>query len=227
MNGVTYVINSHNGKLSNDNSVDATYVSMKSSCPKSCAIKGECYAKQGFCNYTATRLDNETNVSALEIARFEAKAIDEIEKPNKYLRLHVMGDSRTIKGSCLINSAVKRWISRGGEICWSYTHCWQNIPRSIWNNVSMLASIDSIDQIDQARKQGYVPALVVPEHLNAKPYMLNGVKWIPCPSQIKGIHCSECKLCFKANLLFENNNGIAFAAHGIKKNFIKKRLKVI
>jgi hypothetical protein len=132
-------------------------------------------------------------------------------------------------GTKLINNAVGRWKKRGGGSAWSYTHAWKNIPRSEWFNVSILASVASVDEVAEARKQGYAPAIVVPEHSSDKAYLLPGsdVKWIPCPAQTREVGCSDCRLCFNANRLFNTNMGIAFAAHGIRKNEIKRHLTVI
>ena len=235
MNGAIYVEGSKNSKLSKSEPVDSTYVSIHASCPKSCALMIEgCYGKTSFTGIVNSRLNKEAiKSSALDTARAEAFAIDESYKggevPGRSMRLHVIGDSRTVAGTKLINSAVKRWKKRGGNIVWAYTHSWQNISRDRWNQVSMLASIDSIDQVSLARENGYAPAIVVSEHKSDKVYLLDGsdVKWIPCPAQTRDVACLDCKLCFNADRLFEDNFGIAFAAHGVQKNKIKKRLNVI
>jgi hypothetical protein len=231
MNGVIYVKNSKNSKLFSSNvRVDSTYLSTKS-CPRSCLLKQNgCYAENSYLGIINKRLNNESShLSMLDLAKIEAKYIDLSYKEipeNTYLRLHVCGDSRTINGSRLINKAVGRWLKRGGKAVFSYTHCWDHITRDIWNNVSMLASIDSIDQVKHARQNGYAPAIIVANHIDKKSYYISGsdIKWIPCPSQTHHIKCGNCKLCFNADRLFNNNMGIAFEAHGIKKNYIKNRL---
>ncbi len=235
MNGAIYVEGSKNSKLSKSEPVDSTYVSIQASCPKSCALMSEgCYGKTSFTGIVNSRLNKEAvSVSALDAARAEAFAIDESynggEVPGRSLRLHVIGDSRTVAGTKLINSAIKRWRMRGGNICWAYTHSWHNVSRDTWNQVSILASVDSVDQVDAAREQGYAPAIVVSEHKSDKTYLLDGsdVKWIPCPSQTRDVACLDCALCFNADRLFKDNFGIAFAAHGVQKNKIKKRLNII
>lgn len=236
MNGAIYVSDSGNTKIMGSKKVDATYVSIKASCPKSCPLMGEgCYAQLSYVGMTTHRLDEEAaGFSPLQAARAEAKAIDNAYNGNKIpssrdMRLHVAGDSRTIGGTRLINNAVARWKQRGGGDCWSYTHAWENVPRSEWSNVSMLASISTPDESSKAQAQGYAPAIVVEEHPSEKAYQLSGsdIKWIPCPAQTRGVGCSDCRLCFDADRLFNNNFGIAFAVHGVKKESLKKRLKVI
>jgi hypothetical protein len=234
-----YVSNSQNSKLGK-RPVDGTYASIKVTCPNSCKLKDDgCYAKLSFVGMVVNKLDKMAdNISAMEAARQEVNAIDNSYNGKKVplgrdMRLHIAGDSRTVKGSKLINSSVGRWKKRGGGDCWSYSHAWRNVRRSVWSHVSMLASIDKPEEATHARAQGYAPAIVVGEFASPKAFMLPGsdVKYIPCPAQTqpggKDIGCTECRLCFNADRLFEKNLGIAFAAHGVRKEQIKKRLQVI
>ena len=175
MNGALYVSDSGNTKIMGSKKVDATYVSIKASCPKSCPLMGEgCYAQLSYVGMTSHRLDEEaTGFSALEAARGEAQAIDKSYNgnhipANRDMRLHVAGDSRTLAGTKLINNAVARWKKRGGGDCWSYTHAWEKVPRHMWSNVSMLASITTADEATKAREQGYAPAIVVEEHTSER-----------------------------------------------------------
>lgn len=234
--GARYVSDSGNTKITGSKKIDATYVSIEASCPTSCPLKGEsCYAQQSFTGMHGRKLDQEAiEFSPLQAAQQEAKAINNSYGGRKIplgrdLRLHVAGDSRTVKGTRLINKAVGNWKARGGGDCWSYTHAWKHVPRKDWSNVSILASVNSIDDVKLARQQGYAPALVVAEHTSNKAYLLEGssTKWIPCPNQTTGVACSDCRLCFNADRLFQGHYGIAFAAHGINKNKIKRRLAVI
>lgn len=236
MNGVIYVSNSGNTKLLGSKKVDATYASIKASCPSSCLLKDAgCYAQNSFIGMYIAKLDKQSKgLSALHIAKEEARAIDTSKPPaGRDLRLHVSGDSKTIGGTKIINKSVIRWKAKGGGDCWTYTHAWKSVPRHIWSHVSVLASIDSIKEVSAARKQGYAPALVVDYHMSNKAYYLpnSKVKWIPCPAQTKPsgkeIGCTDCRLCFDADRLYQANCGILFAAHGVKKNTINKRLKVI
>lgn len=236
MHGATYVSDSGNSKLNGSKPIDATYVSIESSCPSSCPLKSSgCYAQSSFTGITVRRLDTEAkDLSILQVARAEAKAIDQSYKggnipKGRDLRIHVSGDSRSLAGTRIINKAISRWIKRGGGTAFSYTHAWRHVPRDEWSNVSILASISNVKEASEARKQGYAPAIVVAGHPSDKAYYLEGsnVKWIPCVQQTRGVGCSDCRLCFDANRLYKNNMGIAFAAHGVKKNEIKKHLKVI
>lgn len=236
MNGSVYVSDSGNTKIMGSKKVDATYVSIKASCPKDCPLMGEgCYAQLSYVGMTSTRLDQEAKgFSALQTARAEAHVIDSSYKGGavpvgRDLRLHVSGDSRTLAGTRVINKAVGRWKKRGGGDCWSYTHAWKNVPREEWSNVSILASVTNTQEVALAKEQGYAPTIVVNEHLNDKAYKLDGAdtKWIPCPAQTRGVGCSDCRLCFNADRLYQDGFGIAFAAHGVKKHSLKRHLTII
>lgn len=234
MRGAIYVSDSKNVKIGR---ADATYLSIDKTCPSSCPLKDTaCYAQDHFVGMIVKRLEKEAKKqSVLQVARAEAKAID-----NAYvggaipkgidLRVHVSGDSRTIAGSRIINHAIGRWKARGGNIAWQYTHAWNHVPRNEWSNVSILASVDNVSDVKKAKAQGYAPAIVVSEFETDKAFTIPGsdVKFIPCPAQTKeNVTCVSCRLCFNADRLYRDNFGIAFAAHGVKKNNIKKRLTVI
>jgi len=238
MRGATYVVGTKNTKLSGSKPIDATYAAIGSTCSPTCPLQRDklCYATLSFVGMINKRLEKQSEYeSPLEVARAEAKLIDESydggEVPTgRALRLHVSGDSRTIAGTKVLNKAVGRWLKRGTDCAaFTYTHSWAHVPRETWSNVSVLASIESTDQVEAVRKQGYAPAIIVPEHASDKAYNLPGsdTKFIPCPQQTRGIGCSDCRLCFDANRLYSSNMGIAFAAHGVKKSELKRHLSVI
>ena len=232
-----YVYKSSNRKISSGKTqVDCTYAPIKQTCPDTCKLKNNgCYAALSFVGIINKKLENSSqDLSKIDCARAEAKAIDNsYDKkvvPPVFLRLHVSGESQTIKGSKLINSAVKRWKKRGGKQAWSYTHCWKKVPRETWSNVSMLASIDDYKDIPLAIERGYVPAIVVGEFPKLKKFEIKDspIEFLPCPAQIKeDVSCDTCKLCLNDGLLKKLNVGIAFAAHSVQANKIKKRLNVI
>lgn len=76
MNGAIYVSDSGNTKIMGSKKVDATYVSIKASCPKDCPLMGEgCYAQMSYVGITTHRLDEEAaGFSPLQAARGEASA---------------------------------------------------------------------------------------------------------------------------------------------------------
>jgi hypothetical protein len=236
MKGALYVSKSGNTKIMGSKPVDATYAAIKYTCPDSCSLKGAgCYAQTSFVGMINSRMERRAKGgSTLDLARAEAAAIDAAYDGNEVpsgraLRIHVAGDSRTIAGTKLINSAIGRWKKRGGGDVWSYTHAWRNVQRSDWRYVSVLASVATVGEVGAARAQGYAPSIVVAEHPSEKAYLLAGsdVKWIPCPAQTRGVGCTDCRLCFNADRLFQSNMGISFAAHGINKNTVKRKLNVL
>lgn len=234
--GAIYVQDSGNTKIMGSEKVDATYASIKHTCPSTCPLKDEgCYAQTSFTGVHNLRNERRARGSKpIDVARAEAKAIDESYNGGpvptfRAMRLHVAGDSRTVKGTRIINKAIGRWKYRGGGDVWSYTHAWKHVARKEWSNVSILASIQNVSEVDAVRAQGYAPSIVVPEHPTDKAYKLAGsdTTFIPCPNQTRGIGCSDCKLCMKADWLYETNRGIAFSVHGVYKGILKRKLTVI
>lgn len=178
MKGAIYTVRSKNRKIG---PADSTYASIKATCPTSCALKDNgCYAQSSFTGIINARLNRRARqFSPLQVARAEAQAIDQayggrpIPK-HRDMRIHTIGDSRSIKGTRLINSAIGRWKKRGGGVPWSYTHAWKHVPRKVWSNVSILASIESVKQVAEARQQGYAPAIVVASFPSEKMFRLEG-----------------------------------------------------
>lgn len=236
MNGALYVSESGNTKINGSKKVDATYASIEATCPKTCPFKGEgCYAQMGYTSITTHKLDRQVEgLSAYEVAKAEANAIDSSYgggsvPTGRDLRIHVSGDARSSGAAKVIAKAVDRWKARGGNKVWSYTHAWHLVPRSFWGQVSVLASIEDVRDIKQVRSQGYAPAIVVNEFQSDKAFWIGDcdTKFIPCPSQTRGVGCTDCRLCFDADKLRERNAGIAFSAHGPGKNKVKKSLTVL
>lgn len=226
-----YVTNSKNSKLTKEKKVDCTYAPIEQTCPNSCSMKKDnlCYAAIGFVGIHNQRaIKKAKKLSKVEIAKFEAKEIlKNINTQSKLLRLHVSGDSETKTGTKILSKASEKWIDNTNGRVWTYTHAWKNVPRSYWGKVSVLASVDSLDDIPKARKMGYAPAIIVDKFESDKAFKIGNTKYIPCPSQTRDVSCSDCNLCMNADRLFKDNFGIAFAAHGATKEKIKKRLKII
>jgi ribulose bisphosphate carboxylase small subunit len=120
-------------------------------------------------------------------------------------------------------------MARGGGPAFTYTHATRTVERAAWGRVSVLGSIDRMDQVEQVLDQGYAPARYVSSFPNGKSsWKEQGIRWIPCPSQTHdNITCQDCRLCFDADALRKRAAGIAFAAHGNKAKAIKRRLEVV
>lgn len=191
-----------------------TYASIASSCPKSCALQGEgCYAQGGRVAILVKSLD-AAKETALQVARSEAQQIRDNAKraPNGYpMRLHASGDCRTNATARIVSDAACEWP---GPV-WTYTHAWRDVDRSSWQGVSVLASIEDPRDGREAIRAGYAPALVVHSHpSDGRAFQREGVTWIPCPEQTRGVECIRCRLCFDADALKQRRTGIAFAVHG-------------
>lgn len=152
----------------------ATYASISSSCPDECHLRDNgCYAQQGKTSMTIKRLDREAkeyHLNSIDTAASEAYSIFTSHGGGRvdaggakgYLRVHVGGDSQTVPGTHMIAESVADWIHRGGVQAWCYTHAWRKVPRAAWGPISTLASLDDpATEIEAAKAQGYVPAIVV------------------------------------------------------------------
>lgn len=232
----TYVSDSKNAKLSkNGKGVDATYSSIKATCPKDCKFRDSgCYSQTGNTFFTVKRLDeNADNKSAIVVAKEEAKAIDNSYRGKKVpegqiLRIHVSGDCVNNTAAKTVSAAANRWLNRGGKRVWSYTHAWRKVKRESWGKVNVLASMESPKDGIKAIKRGYAPALVVGSFASDKAFTAEGIRWIPCPAQTKDkVTCQDCKLCHNVDKLVERNAGIAFETHGVQKNKAKRHLTVL
>jgi hypothetical protein len=223
-NGALYVSSSQNHKIG---AADATYLAIRPTCPSSCALRERgCYAQDGKVELTVRRLETEAAGGKVDPDVAEVEAIDAATPhPNRPLRLHVSGDVTTIDRARALGAAIARWLRRGGPVAWTYTHAWKAIPRKAFSPISVLASVDRVEDLPLARKRGYAPAIVVPEHWGKRAFEKNGIKWIPCPAQtLETVTCTSCKLCFDADALFARKVGIAFEAHGSRRHSISRRI---
>jgi hypothetical protein len=222
--GARLVLNSDNKKIGR---CACTYASIESTCPADCALRDAgCYARDFHVNFTVRRLDAAKRTS-LQAARDEAEAIDGATHIRDLpLRLHVSGDVKGRKSAAILGEAAKRWRARRGGPVWTYTHTWRRVPRTAWGSaVSVLASVERVEQAAQATAQGYAVARVVPSlPANGRAWVEAGIRWIPCLEQTRGLKCDECRLCLDADKLRERNAGIAFGVHGTQK---KRALRVI
>jgi len=205
----------------------STHVSIEATCPDSCTFKGAgCYAQAGMVVQRLDRGVAAMGVNGTQVAEMEARAIDGMfvrgipqdgARGGRDLRLHVSGDAATETAAHLLAGAARRWQERGGGAVWSFTHNWSTIARHYWGDVSVLASCETADQIRDAGRRGYAPALTVERHESEKPFEVAGVRIIPCPAQTRGRTCVECRLCLDADKLHARKAGIAFEVHGTNK----------
>lgn len=222
---VIFVEHSTNSKLAKGkDSIATTYLPINKTCSNDCPLKNKvCYAQTGFVGIHNWRLEKSAKRKSHDkVVGEEARAIRSSFNGKQIngipLRLHVSGDCRTAKGAARLNSAASNYVMRGGGRVYTYTHSWRNLMRSRWGkNISVLASIENVDEAKKARKNGYASALVVPSFPSDKAFYIKGEKFIPCPNQTRGISCASCKLCFDADKLLKIGANISFSAHGSRK----------
>lgn len=220
----------------------STYVSIAATCPDSCKFKraedgtpGGCYVDAGKTVFTIRRLDEESRADPGHVVEREADLIDAAwpsgipqdgARGGRDLRLHVGGDVFDALGTLALGGAAGRWLARGGGAVWTFTHRWVTILRPLWQEISVLASIESPAQADVAHRLGYAFALVEPrEHRSARAYSIgDGFTAIPCPAETRGTTCVECRLCLDADKLHARKMGIAFSLHGAGINKALVRL---
>lgn len=207
------VAKSHNAKIG----VAATTYAAQTSCPSDCVFKdgGGCYAEAGsvgkFVTAPLNEAANSVEHTPSDVALAEAHALDDLEVvPGRPLRLHTVGDCPTEEAARFVASAAAWYRARGGGPVWTYTHAWRTVPRAAWGDVSVLASCETPADAELARSRGYATAMVVEEFGDDR--LSDGV--LPCPSQTRGVPCSECRLCFDDRGLFERGYSIGFELHG-------------
>lgn len=214
----TLVLRSKNSKLG---TVSATYLPL-TTCPDTCSHKGRgCYAEQGHVGMHARRKEKEP-LSPQEWAWEEFEDLTHAHRVGQDLlplRLHVSGD--------VVNSGHILYLSTvvWNKPMWTYTHNHRLTCRKNWGKVSVLASCDTLSDIEHALDTGYSPAVTVSKFESSAIFrpVKSSVWLIPCPNQTKGITCDQCRLCWDDSSLRRKGLGIAFASHGPQK----RKLKVI
>lgn len=211
----------------------ATHAS-QASCPPDCPIAKECYANFGHQAFTTNRLNRASDaweataramVTPEDVARDEAAAIDAL-RSRLDLRVHIVGDCRTIKAARIVSAACDRYRARTNAMVWTYSHAWRKVPRAAWGTVSVLASVESIPDARRAMARGYAAAVIVPAFpANGRAFDVDGIKVIPCPNQVqkaagnpRPIQCVDCRLCLDDKALLARKAVIGFEPHGTKRS---------
>ncbi len=205
---------SHNKKTG---PVSATYAAQPS-CPPSCPFLGKgCYGESGRVGIHTAKLNKAaTNASSLEVAKAEADAIDGLTGLMD-LRVHVVGGCKTEKEAKLVGDAAARFMARRRKTdAWTYAHAWKTIKRAAWGAMSVLASCHTKAEVKQAMKRGYAASITTAE-MPEKAFTEDGITYVPCLEQSKGITCVECRLCLDDKKLLEKKIVIVFELHTAAK----------
>lgn len=213
---ISIVGKSHNSKLG---LMSATYAAQRT-CPTTCPFRGDydnaggCYAEHEVLRFSTlqrNRVADNARATLAELARAEAEGIRKLARRRGRklaLRVHVVGDCSTPDAAQQVGSAMCDYVATTGKPAYTYSHSWRDIDRSDWNGAAVLASCESVADAVAARERGYHVALVVAEHTSDRAYDVEGVgRVVPCLNQTRGLHCAECKICFRGNV------NVAFAPH--------------
>ncbi len=188
-------------------------------CPATCSFRNSgCYAEGGNMRFHTAAL-NKTQNTADEVIAAEAAAIVNTKIVKGFiLRLHTVGDCLTDNQARTLSAAADSYVKRGGGNVFTYTHSWRSIKHESWQatgKIHVLASCESPNEVQEAKKLGYRTALVVedfkPETLKA--LKEQGIHGVPCPAQTQEeMTCAECRYCAK-----DANGTVLFEAHGSSK----------
>ena len=217
-----------------------TYVSIAATCPSTCRFKGAgCYVQVGITGARARALDDAAaslGMSGDDVTRAEAILIDKQwpsgvpqdgARGGRDLRLHVGGDVASADGALVLAAAAQRWMARGGGAVFTYTHRWAEIPRSAWNPINVLASVETLSEADEAASLGYMPSFTMqwfPSERAWRPRQSKTeLKVVPCPAQTRKKTCVQCRLCMS----HQPGMAIGFAMHGIKAQRSKRQLPIM
>lgn len=209
--GVTLSDNRKTGPMAN------VYRTVGVTCPSSCPLleKG-CYAKRWPISLHANRAQEQT----LDFKDFLKRVRK--ETPSKVVRLNVSGDvfSGNKVDTEFLNELIDGAKKNTDIIIYGYTHGFKQLheagftPDVFPNNLILLASVDSEEEAQEAKKLGWKYARV------EKDYSKKASEGeVLCPidaAKVKGKEpkttCSTCKLCFdkrykNINIVFQYVKG--------------------
>lgn len=218
----SFTSHSHNKKLGNIAAISTS----SNSCPDTCALKSECYAKYSFTGIHWRNLD----LKGLDFNQLTS-LIDAMKKRSK-LRYNVMGDLEHNKGIIdavkllkLANIIKNRFIETI-----LYTH--HSIENSLNVKALKLAfdkglhvniSCEDTDKANKALSYGLNAVIVLPTGSIHKVIKQDNLTIVRCPAEYKdSIQCSNCMLCAKDRT--KQRVVIAFTAHGTGKKKLSAKL---
>tara|TARA_Y100000296_G_C5097778_1_gene218290 strand:+ start:46 stop:729 length:684 start_codon:yes stop_codon:yes gene_type:complete len=203
---------SHNKKTG---PVSATYAGQES-CPPTCPFLGAgCYGESGRVGIHTAKL-NKSTADSVAIAEAEAEAIDGLSGLLD-LRVHVVGGCRSDAEAEIVGASAGRFMARRRDTdAWTYAHAWKAIKRASWGVMSVLASCHTKDEVKEAMSRGYAASITTAK-MPEKAIVEDGITYVPCVEQTKGITCVECRLCFDDVGLLEKKIVIVFELHTAAK----------
>lgn len=198
----------------------AVYADMNS-CPTTCSLYNECYAKLGHTGIHFKAAQNGVDFESL---------INWIQNMPVYYNLNnlwrygVSGDFPSIgKNKKYIDKVklVKMAEANMNRNVLAYTHFrpfkanLEAVQMAKDNGFHINFSCDSIKDIKTVLKAGLSAVTYTSADDTRKSWIDKGIKYVTCPNQSvkKSPTCGECKLCSKSR-----DYVIVFRAHGIKEN---------
>lgn len=204
----------------------STSVSIEATCPSTCRYKDNgCYEQAGITGGRAKKRDRAAaRLTGYQVSELEAATIDaqwpagvpqDGARGGRDLRLHVAGDAPSEAGARLLAAAAQRWLDRGGGAVWTYTARWGEIPRAAWAPIRVLASVQTVEEADEAAALGYTPAYSISRFESRRTYPIrrsaSALRLIPCPAETGSRDCVRCRLCLRE---LPPDVAIGFQVHG-------------
>ena len=218
----SFTSHSHNKKLGNIAAISTS----SNSCPDTCALKSECYAKYSFTGIHWRNLD----LKGLDFNQLTS-LIDAMKKRSK-MRFNVMGDLShnngiidAVKLLKLANIVKNRMIE---TILYTH-HTIDNVlnvnalKMAFSKGLHVNVSCEDTDKVNKALSYGLNAVIVLPTGSIHKVIKQDNLTIVRCPAEYKDtIQCSNCMLCAKDRV--EKRVVIAFTAHGSGRKKLSSKL---
>lgn len=194
----------------------AVYAS-KATCPPSCALYAQCYAKQGHTNIHFDAASN--GKSFADLLAWVATL------PLRMWRYGVAGDLPGNGVTLCRDSIFKLARANKRRPVLAYTHypvTAENLDTIKAANTAGFAlnvSCDTVDDIKAAHRAGVPVVTYTANDDTRKAWTDDGIKYVTCPNQASKAkpQCADCKLCAKSG----RDAVVVFRSHGSKKNSIQ------
>jgi len=198
-------------------------ISSSDTCPPSCGLYNECYAKIGpLAIHWRKVSDSERGMEWNEFL-LKIKAL-----PKLQLWRHNQAGDLPGKGETLsVKKLASLVVANKGKIGFTYTH--KPLLRKIERNAIKFAnangftvnlSADSLTEADKKASLGIGPVVVVlPSTQTTNTITPEGRNVVICPAYTHGLSCDECRLCYRTQRAI-----VGFPAHGVKFKAVDKRI---
>ncbi len=218
----SFTSHSHNKKLGNIAAISTS----SNSCPDTCALKSECYAKFSYTGIHWRNLD----LKGLDFHQL-TNLIDAMKKRSK-MRFNVMGDLSHDNGIIDATKLIKLANIVKNRMIETILYTHHSIDNVLNVKALQLAfdkglhvniSCEDIDKAKKALDYGLNAVIVLPTGSIHKVIKTDNLTIVRCPAEYKDtIQCSNCMLCAKDRV--EKRVVVAFTAHGTGKKKLSAKL---